>query len=249
MRHQAPTPDTDSTDSAATRRVDKNGRRRGQRRYAAPLGIVVNLLSLIGVAAILVSGVSLIRKAANPAGLREELYYFLEPLMFYNPTPFDDIAETEQDAFLNAAAYRVSLAEQIRMLRENDENCRYPSDDQGRIAVPVEEIEASYRVLFGTQAPLSHHTVSEDGLVFSETDSCYYVPFSSLGSAYRGVIDSVKHRGKRYVVRVGYVANNDIRLDEHGNEVEPKAADATYFQTYPLIRTKDGYSVCACADK
>lgn len=88
------------------------------------------------------------------------MYYFLQPLMFYNPTPFEDVAETEQDAFLNAAAYRVSLAEQVRMLRENDENCAYPVDDQGRIAVPTEEIEASYRALFGPDAPAQPpHTV------------------------------------------------------------------------------------------
>lgn len=234
-----------------TRRYGKNGQRRGKYAYAAPLGVLITLLSLVGVAAIVFGGITLIgrQRTAAADALKEEMYYFLQPLMFYNPTPFEDVAETEQDAFLNAAAYRVSLAEQVRMLRENDENCAYPVDDQGRIAVPTEEIEASYRALFGPDAPLNHRTLSEDELVYSEADECYYVPFNTLGSSWRGVIDHIRHRGSVYTVRIGYVASNDILLDEHGNEIPPKASDATYYQTYTVVRYADGYYVKACQDQ
>ena len=232
-----------------TRRTGKDGRRRGKYAYAAPLGLVITLLSLVGAFALLFGGITLVRRATDTTALKEELYYFLEPLMFYNPAPFEDVTQTEQDAFLNAAAYRVSMAEQLRMLLEGDENCLYPVDEQGRIAVPAEEVTASYAVLFGPEAPLTHHTVADDGLVYSDADQCYYVPFSTLGSSYRGVVDTVERRGKSYTVRVGYVANNDIRLDAHGHELAPNVADATYFQTYTLTREGDTYYVSACADE
>ncbi len=233
----------------ATRRTGKNGRRRGKYAYAAPLGVFITLLSLVGAMAIIFGGIGLVRRATDTTALKEELYYYLEPLMFYNPTPFEDITTAEaQDAFLNAAAYRVSNAENLRMILEKDENCRYPVDDHGRIAVPVAEVEASYAALFGPDAPLTHRTVSEDGLTFSDGDQCYYVPFSTLGSSYRGVVDTVKRSSKRYTVRVAYVANNDIRLDEHGKEMAPLVEDATYFQTYTLTKLDDSYYVSACAD-
>ena len=105
-----------------TRRYDKKGRRRGKYAYAAPLGLLISLLSIIGVIAIVVSGVGAVRNATDPTELGEEIYYFLEPLLMYSPTPFEGVS-AEQDAFLNAAAYRVMQAEQIRMLREKDETC------------------------------------------------------------------------------------------------------------------------------
>lgn len=239
----------ENTNSTVTsHRYTARGRRRGKHGYAAPLGMLITLLSLVGVAALVFGGIRLIKKAADTTALKEEMYYFLQPLMVYNPTPFENIAETEQDAFLSAAAYRVSQAEQIRMLRENDENCTYPVDDQGRIAVPVATIEESYNALFGPESPLIHHSLEDNGLVFSEPDDCYYVPFNSLVAGYRGVIDYVRHKGNTYTVRVGYVANNDVRLDEHGNEIPPTASMATYYQTYTLIKYADGYCVNGCAD-
>ena len=184
---------------------------------------------------------------------KEEFYYYLQPVLAYTPDPFEDIAVTEQDAFLDAAAYRVSLAEQIRMMQEQQKNssaevvCNYAVDDQGRIAVPVEEIEASYRALFGPDAPLTHRSVKENALTYSQADGCYYVPFNELMTNYRPVVESIKRRSRTYTVRVGFVANNDIAIDSHGNEVPPTADMASYFQTYTFTRTGDGYYISACA--
>lgn len=236
-------------DTESTNRYTKGGRRRGKHRYAAPLGAFITLLSLVGVAAIVCGIVLGVRKVTDTTALKDEMYYFLEPLMLYNPTPFDGIAEQEQDAFLNAAAYKISKAEQVRMLRENDENCQYAVDDQGRIAVSVEEMEEAYNSLFGPSSPLTHRSLEESGLVFSEGDGCYYVPFESLVSGYQGVVDYVKRRGDTYTVRVGYVSNKDIPLDEHGNAIPATVGMAAYFQTYTVIRYADGYYVNGCADQ
>ncbi len=238
--------DTTEQETAPVRQ--KSDRRRN--RLAAPIGMLITLFSLIGVAAVVAGGILLAVRSADrrQAVLQKEFYYFLKPVMAYNPTPFDDINVTEQDAFLNAAAYRIATTEQIRMLREHDEDCLYTVDDKGRIVVPVEDVEDSYNALFGEDSPLTHHTVSKDGVEFSDADDCYYVPFSSLEAGYRAVIDSVKKHGKTYLVRIGYVALTDIKIDEHGEEIPPVTADATYFQTYTLTVDGDGYYISACAD-
>ena len=50
-------------------------------------------------------------------------------------------------------------------------------------------------------------------------------------------------------VRVAYVAINDIKLDEHGNEIDPTPDQASYARTYTLVKTDTGYYVRACADE
>lgn len=232
-----------------TRRYNKYGKRRGKYAYAAPLGMLISLLAVVGVVALAVAGIGALRRSADTSALEEELYYFLEPVLVYTPAAFEDVATAEeQDVFLNAAAYRVMLAEQIRMLRENDETTRYAVDDNGRLAVPVTEIDASYDALFGTAAPLTHRSLEDSGLTYSEADGYYYVPFEVANTGYRVVVDTVKRKGNTYRVRVGYVLNTDIRLDEYGNEIKPTPDMATHYQTYTLTRTGETYYISACAD-
>lgn len=244
----------EAAEPTASARYNKQGNRRGQVKYAATVGRLVSLLSVIGLIAVVWCGIWCIRQTTDTSALKEELYYFLQPVLAYSPEPFENIADTEQDEFLDAAAYRVSIAEQIRMMQEQQKNsnaevvCNYAVDDQGRIAIPVEEIEASYRALFGPDAKLTHRSVEENALTYSAADNCYYVPFNELMTGYQPVIESIKRRSGSYIVRVGFVANNDITIDDHGNQVAPTADMASYFQTYTLKRTaEDTYYILSCA--
>lgn len=233
-----------------TRRYNKRGNRRGKYAYAAPVGFLVSLLSIVGVVAIIVGGVNLIQKKNDDTALKQELYYYLEPLLVYAPEPFSNAAKTEEDVFLSAATYRVFLAEQNRMLHEKDEYPRYPVDDNFRYAVPVEEVEESYAVLFGKKAKLTHRSIEGSGVEYSEADNCYYIPTYAI-PGYEMVIDKVTRRSKQYEVRVGFVPVTDIAYDEHGNALAPTAEQATYFQTYILTRDKknDTYYIKACKDE
>ena len=244
------TADTPAEERPVTRRYNKNGKRRGKYAYAAPVGFLVSLLSIVGVIALIMSLVGYIRVKNDDTALKQELYYYLEPLLIYSPEPFSDAAKQEQDAFLNAAAYRVMMAENIRMLREGAEYPKYPVDESYRIAVPVEEIEASYAVLFGKKAKLTHRTIEGSGVEYSKADDCYYVPFVEAGRGYVFVIDSIKQRKDTYEVRVGFVPVTDIKYDEHGETIDPTADQATHFQTYTLSRNKKSgtYYIRGCAD-
>jgi len=233
-----------------TRRYNKRGKRRGRYAYAAPLGVLVSLLAVVGVIAIVFTGIRAIRSSLDTTELEEELYYFLEPVLVYTPTPFDGEtgAVEEQDAFLNAATYRVMLAEQIRMLREADEYPNYPVDDFGRLAIPVAEIDASYDTLFGTAMPLTHRSLESSDLTYSEADGVYYVRFEMANTGYQPVVDYVERSSDTYEVRIGYVPVADIRMDEHGNQIKPTSDMAAHFQTYTLTRVEESYYISACVD-
>lgn len=243
--------ETPAEDRPVTRRYNKHGKRRGKYAYAAPVGFLVSILSIVGVIAIIMSVTGFIQKKNDDTALREELYYYLEPLMIYSPTPFENAAKEEQDAFLNAAAYRVMLAENIRMLREGAEYPKYPVDENYRIAVPEEEIKESYAALFGKKAKLKHRSIEGSGVEYSEGDNCYYIPFVQASIGYRIVIDDVVRQRDQYKVRVGFVPITEIGYDEHGNSLAPTVEQATHFQVYTLTRNKsdDTYFIKACTDE
>ncbi len=239
----------EETARPVTRRYNKRGTRRGKYAYAAPLGVLISLLSILGVAALVFGGVRLVGHLTDTSALQVEVDYFLEPIKAYNPTPFENIAEAEeQDMFLYAAAYKISMTEQVRMLREGDENTKYNVDDTGRIIVPAAEMAQSYASLFGADAPLTPRSIANDAVTYSAADESYNVPFDTINSGYRGVIDRFKKRGNTYTVHMAYVSITDIELDERGNELPPDPANATYTQIYTVKKTDTGFCLVACAD-
>ena len=239
----------EETARPTTRRYNKRGTRRGKYAYAAPLGVLISLLSVLGVAALVFGGIRLVGHLTDTTALQQEVDYFLEPIKAYNPAPFEDIdTAEEQDMFLYAAAYKISMTEQIRMLREGDENTKYNVDNAGRIIVPATEMADSYASLFGTDAPLTPRNIANDAVVYNAADETYCVPFDTINSGYHGVIDSFKKRGDTYTVRMAYVSITDVELDERGNELPPDPADATYTQTYTVKKTDTGFCLVACED-
>lgn len=214
------------------------------------LGLLISALSVVGAVSVVTTAIGWIQESADTTYLHDEMYYYLEPLMFYAPEPFEDAAKNPQDVFLNAAAYRVMTAEQIRMLREKDESCVYAVDDNGRIAVPAEEIEASYKVLFGPEAKPEHKSLEDSGLEYDESDACYYVPFQSPTSLEQPIVVEVESDSDEYRVRLGFVPVNDMKLDQYGRTVEPTEEMATHFKTYTLkVQEDESYYIYACKDE
>lgn len=232
-------------------RDNKKGKRRGKYAYAAPVGLLVSILSIVGVVAIVMSLVGYIREKNDQAELKKELYYYLEPLLVYSPDPFGDAAKKSQDVFLKAATYKVSLDEQNRMLHEGAHSQYDREEDLGCYFVPEEVVEKAYRDMFGANAKLTHRSLRDSDITYSKTEKYYLVPMYMDPGQYEFVIDEVTVKKDRYEVRVGFVPKTDIKYDEHGNEMEPTAKQATHFQIYTLTRNKDKgtYYIKSCQDE
>jgi len=232
---------TDKTEEQSNpKRYTSGGRRKGRHSFAAPVGALVLLLSVVGLISLINLGITAVKRARDDAPLRAELYEFLLPVMQYDPEPFTDINKTEQDSLLLAAMWQVTESERIRQLRDSDGISSYPIDDLGRMMVPVSEIENSYAELFGKDAKAFHHTIGEEGMSFTleydQKQGCYYVPSSSSTSIYMTVIDTIKKKGDNYLVRVGYVRTTKIGRDEKGELVDPTPDMAEKFQIYTVQR-------------
>ena len=227
------------------------------------LGLVISALAIVGAVSIISSCVTAIKESLDTTYLHEEMYYYLEPLMYYAPDPFTDGAKNPQDAFLTASAYRVINAERIRMARDKDEFTQYPVDDYSRIGVPVSEIEEAYKALFGPDAVPDHagleskrldtDTTEEDKytrLEYDESENCYWIPYFFPSALERAIVLSVEEDSDQYVVRLGFVPTSDIEINKYGQEVEPTESMATHFMTYTLRRMENGsYYIHACKDE
>ena len=238
-----------------TRRYNKKGKRRGKYAYAAPVGFLVSILSIVGVIAIIMSVTGYIREKQDTTALEKELYYYLQPLMVYSPEPFSDAVKKPQDAFLSAACYKVMIEEQNRMQHVGEEGDYVPLYDietsLNCYFVPEEVVEDAYRQLFGSKAKLTHRAVEGSGIEYHKTEKYYLIPIGKLDTGYEMVIDEVKVHKDRYEVRVGFVPKMVIKYDKYGEAIEPTADQATHFQTYTLTRNKDKgtYYIKSCKDE
>jgi hypothetical protein len=232
-------------------RTDKKGRRKGRYNWAAPVGLVMSIFAVIGMVATVAVTVNFVRTLTDDTVLRGELSYALQPLTTYNPVPsFDNVNEEDVDELLRAAVWRITDAERIRMLREKDDNTVYELDNNGRLIVPVTEVEASYRYLFGDRAVLKNRTLGEDeDLEYSEGNKCYYVPFSFVNSLHQPVIDTIKRRDGGYHVRVAYVSVNELQIDERGNTVAPTPEMADFSQIFVVKRENGRFIVTAVGEE
>lgn len=242
------------TEDKPSARTDKNGYRHGTHAYAAPLGCVLILLAIAGIAFLGFLGVQLIRNATDDTELRTELFDFVEPVVQYQPAAFTDVNNTDQNALVMAAIYRITETERIRQLKEKTYENLYPLDELGRMVVPVAEVNASYAYLFGPTAVPLHRTMGgEPGMSmtfeYDEAAGCYYVPMYSSSSMYEGVLTDLKKKGNTVQMRIGYVPVMDIGVDDKGNPLSPRPEQAEYLQTFTVQQTETGWMVVAVSDR
>ena len=246
-------PETDGNEPIRSPRYTKHGRRKGRLWYAAPLGFLVLVLAVVGVVSLILTGINAIQKAQDDTELRKELNDFLLPVMQYCPSPFTAVNDEQQDALLLAAIWRITTAEQVRQYREDDTNSLYPEDEEYRMMIPIEEIEASYRYLYGPDAVPNHHNIEEESQGFAfeydPDNACYHVPFTTVSANYVPVLDTLKRRKDTVTVRVAYVSNKDVALDDYGNEIPPTPDQATYTQIYTVVKTADGWALTSIAQE
>lgn len=215
-------------------------RRRRKVRYAAPLGFFVLLFAVIGVISTVIAGVKTVKKWTDDTALRNELSLFLDPVVQLCPPPFEDAGEAEeQDTLIMAAIYDVAESERIRQLREKDDTCVYKLEEKlWRMIVPKEDIEASFAALFGEKTIREHKTVGE--AEYDAEKKCYYVPLTLSTSGYVPVLDTLKRKGDQYTVRVAYVSNADVQVDERGNTIPPTVSMSKYAQRFVVQKNEDG---------
>ena len=223
--------------------------RRGQRRVAAVLGFVTLLMAVFGAVSLVIFaalGINLHREK-----VLDDVAYFISPLTAFCPDAFADVNDTDQDALLLSAIYRVTMAEQIRQAQQNAAECRYELDDLGRMLVPIAEIETAYHALYGEEAAVYHHTIGEEGLSYTysydKEAGIYHIPQDAGNSMYNLVYDKLGGLFGTVTVQVGYVPGM-LAIDDRGETIQPTLADAQIIQKFTMKKSGDSYRIVSVAD-
>ena len=177
---------------------------------------------------------------------------FLNPVIQFIPDPFEDVNDDPQDSLMLASIWKLTDAERIRQIREKDDESIYPIDDEGFMLIPLKTVTDSYASLYGKDAVPQLKSIGEpDTLMYYEYDAenqTYRVPFSVSNSAYTPVLDTLKKKGDRYSLRIGYVSAENIGIDEKGNLVDPTPDQADFFQIFHVQKNGEGWMLTAVED-
>lgn len=203
-----------------------------QNKSAAPLGIVIILLALVGAGCLAVLGFRGIRSIADNTKTRLEYQKMLTHVVMYDPDPFDDINDANFSQLIDCAIWELLGSD----VSTND--LHY--DESGRIILTQESVETSFASLFGTEVSIAdkHATIEGYGyeFIYSETRRSYLVPVTGIMPLFTPKVVDVDKSKNSVVLTVGYLASGDWQQDDEGNFVEP--VPDKYMKI--TVREKDG---------
>lgn len=186
---------------------------RHKRRWAAPLGGVILILALIGAASLITSGVRLVSGMVECS--RQESYTayaeFIQPVVLYDPKPFSSIAYAQGEDLLKAAYWAAQLAH--NRSNEADYNQITLPDGSVRYRMPIEEVLAQGRRLFGVD--LSAQSFTIDGIVYEydNAEGQLYVPLNTHSGLYTPKVTGVRKDSGRVELTVGYISTMSVGAD------------------------------------
>ena len=182
-------------------------------------------------------------KSPRRHGAAQGTERFSAPRHAVLPFPFTAVNDEQQDALLLAAIWRITTAEQVRQYREDDTNSLYPEDEEYRMMIPIEEIEASFTGICMDPMPCLIITTSKRRARASPSSTIPIMrvimcPLQRSRPIMSRFWDTLKRRKDTVTVRVAYVSNKDVAMDDYGNEIPPPPDQATYTQI--LHRRENG---------
>jgi len=155
-----------------------------KRKWAAALGTVVIVFALVGVVATGWAAVAGVNRLLNNPNKYSDYATLISPLASLDPMPFEDITAADPDTLVQAGI--LACLEQ----RNIDE---METDSLGRLILPVVELEAQAKRLFGSGIVLEYQTFGEsDAFEYDELRKSYHVPAYNMRQTIVRVTKSVR---------------------------------------------------------
>ena len=184
--------------------------RRHKRRWAAPLGAAILVLAFVGAASLIAAGARLVSGMLEHS--RQESYTtyaeFIQPVVLYDPKPFASIAYAQGEDLLKAAYWAAQLAHNLS--NEADYDQITLPDGSMRYRMPIEEVLAQGRRLFGVDLTPQSFTI--DGIVYEYDDAegQIYVPLNTHSGLYTPKVTGVRKAAGRVELTVGYISTMSV---------------------------------------
>lgn len=214
---------------------EKGKQKKGARRWAFPLGLLITILSVVGIVTILVAGISATKKAVQKGKNFDEYNQLLVPVIMNDPDAFDDVTKAKPNQLLDIAIWSI-----IKAGLSPEE---YEYSDRG-ILVPEADVTAVFHKLFGPEVEPEHASVEGYNYDF-EYDAAkqvYVIPLTGVTPLYTPKVVSTEKKHNAVVITVAYLAGDQWHQDDMGKMVEPEPEK---YMRVTLRKVEDAYYISA----
>ncbi len=212
--------------------VRNSGKKRKKKRahpWAFPLGLVIALLSLIGLVTVILTGIGTVNYISYKAKNIDEYNKMLIPVVMNDPDMFDDITKADMNQLLDISIWSILKSD----LSPDD----YEYVD-GNMIIPEEDVTAEYTKLFGSDLPPVHATVAGFGydFVYNSAEKHYVIPLTGIEPTYTPSVTDVDKKSNTVVLTVAYLASDGWAQSADGSMVAPEPDKFVKI----TLREKDG---------
>lgn len=212
-----------------------SARKHRRNKAALPVGIIVIIFAVIGLAAVIAGIIFGVGKLTDQSAKKSEYESFITPVIMFDPDPFDDVTKGNQEQLINAAIWA--------LLKSDLDTSVYATDD-GNLSIPQKDVEKYFSKLFGPEAKPEHTSVTGLGYEFSydSAKQVYIVPITGVEPIYTPRVVEISKKGNTVELLVGYLGSSQWTQAENGDMVEP---EPDKYVTVVLRESSDGYYVSA----
>lgn len=212
-----------------------SARKHRRNKAALPVGIIVIIFAVIGLAAVIAGIICGVGKLTDQSAKKSEYESFITPVIMFDPDPFDDVTKGNQEQLINAAIWA--------LLKSDLDTSVYATDD-GNLSIPQKDVEKYFSKLFGPEAKPEHTSVTGLGYEFSydSAKQVYIVPITGVEPIYTPRVFEISKKGNTVELLVGYLGSSQWAQAENGDMVEP---EPDKYVTVVLRESSDGYYVSA----
>lgn len=162
------------------------------------VGIIIIILSIVGLVDTVRFSVSAVRDIANQTALKNEFATFIYPAVIIDSPSFDTAQSAPPSVVINAAIWRIIL---------NGNTDRYENDGS-YMTISEIDVESSAVALFGYGVVIEHQTVGngDNAFEYSASGKTYRVPMETERITYWPKVVEISNVGEMFTLTVDYMA-------------------------------------------
>ena len=194
-----------------------SGKRKRKKRahpWAFPLGLLIAVLSAIGLVCVIFAGIGTAKKAIIKVKNIDEYNKMLIPVVMNDPDTFDDLTKADMNQLLDISIWAI--------LKSDLAPDTYTYNDSGMV-IPEEDVSKQFTKLFGKNVAPVHASVTGFGYEFSydAASKCYTIPLTGVAPVYTPDVIDVDKKGGAVILTVAYLSANGWTQSEDGKMVAP----------------------------
>ncbi len=226
--------------------------KRRRKGFAAPLGCLVIVLAVVGFFALISAGTQLYYRATDDTAERASYSTMLNPIVMLDPPNFSDPSKLSSSLTLQTTIWTLIM---------NGDASAFPTDESGRILIPVSDLEVCCAGLYGGQASIVRATqtadgsdydpetadLEYDGVIFeyvAEQD-CFAIPVMGEIGEYNADVTEIARDGGTLYLTVGYKPINGTWYDAYTEEKTTDVAEKYKIFVLKKQSSGSGYYVYA----